>query len=98
MILRFYDDHEGRWDEWLRPKLVGSIDLDGKGSIVRYHLKLRPFWLPPLFFTCAGIASVVVGLYSLGLASCLSRTCVRRTRPSFFFFHLPLALPRVRHN
>jgi hypothetical protein len=72
MNLRFYDDHEGRWDEWLRPKLAGEIEPDGKGSIVRYHLKLRPFWLPPAFFTCAGIASVVAGLYSLGQGAVLA--------------------------
>ena len=69
MILRFYDDHEGRWDEWLRPKLVGSIESNGERSLVRYRLKLRPFWLPPVFFTCAGIASVVGGLYSLGIGA-----------------------------
>jgi hypothetical protein len=71
MILRFYDDHEGRWDEWLRPKLVGSIEPAEEGSLVRYRLKLRPFWVPPVFFTCAGITSVVAGLFSHSLAAVL---------------------------
>ncbi len=86
MILHFYDDHEGRWDEWLRPKLVGSIEPDGKGSVVRYRLKLRPFWLPPVFFTCAGIAGVVAGLLdSLGLTAILTGFVFALLSPVFLF-------------
>jgi hypothetical protein len=66
MVLRFYDDHEGRWDEWLRPKLAGNIEPDGRGSIVQYRLKLRPFWIPPVVFIGVGIATLAAGLYSLG--------------------------------
>jgi hypothetical protein len=85
MILRFYDDHEGRWDEWLRPKLVGSIESDGTRSIVRYRLKLRPFWLPPAFFTCAGIASLVAGLYSLGSPAVFTGLVFAVLGPVFLF-------------
>jgi hypothetical protein len=84
-VLRFFDDHEGRWDEWLRPKLVGSIEPEGKGSIVRYRVKLRPFWLPPVFFTFAGIASVVAGIYSLGLPSVLAGLVFAVLGPVFLF-------------
>jgi hypothetical protein len=66
MVLRFYDDHEGRWDEWLRPKLIGNIEPGGTGSVLRYRMKLRPFWLPPVAFSCAGVAAFAVGLYGLG--------------------------------
>lgn len=66
IVLRFYGDHERRWDKWLRPKLVGNIDPGGTGSVVRYRLKLRPFWLPPAFFTCVGVALFVAAIYSLG--------------------------------
>jgi hypothetical protein len=85
MILRFFDDHEGRWDEWLRPKLVGSIEPQERGSLVRYRLTLRPFWLPPVFFTCAGIALLVAGLYSLGPSSVLGGLVFVVLGPVFLF-------------
>jgi hypothetical protein len=65
--LRRYDDRErGQWVGWIRPKLVGNIEPHGEGSTIRYHMRLRPFWLLPVIFFVAGVAALIGGLYSLG--------------------------------
>ena len=84
-VLHYYDDHEGRWDEWLRPKLVGNIEPDGQGSLVRYRLKFRPFWLPSALFTGVGIASVVAGLYWLGNTAVFAGIVFAVLGPVFLF-------------
>jgi len=66
-ILRRYDDREDyRWAGLKRPKLVGNIAANGDGSIVRYRLKLRPFWLVPAVASVVGFVALGAGLYSLG--------------------------------
>lgn len=66
IILRRYDDREGRWAGWTRPKLVGIIEPQGHRSIVRYRVKRRPFWLLPALFVVVGLTTLAAGLYSLG--------------------------------
>jgi hypothetical protein len=67
ITLRRYDDREDRrWAGWIRPKLVGSIEPHGDGSVVGYRTKLRPFWLLPAAFAVIGVVALGAGLYSLG--------------------------------
>jgi hypothetical protein len=67
ITLRRYDDREDRrWAGWTRPKLVGSISPHGDGSVVRYRIKLRPFWILPAVFVVVGVIAFAAGLYSLG--------------------------------
>ncbi len=62
-VLRRYEDREPPIVRWVRPRVIGEIDADGDGSIVRYRAKFRRLgWLVGPGWFVIGAVALGVGL------------------------------------
>jgi hypothetical protein len=64
-VFHRYEDKEGRLAHLVRPRLVGEIDQERTGSVIRYKVKVRWLgWLLGPLWVAIGLAAISISAYA----------------------------------